>query len=57
MSRGLLFWILMLFWLILSLYWYWPVAGGAYYGLGLPLLLFILLALLGWKVFGPVLRD
>ena len=57
MSRGLLFWILMILWLIFSLWWSWPVAEGAYYVLGLPVLQFVLLALLGWKVFGPVLRD
>ena len=54
MTFGLVFWILMLLWFIGGLYWNWP-AGGA--GVGWPvghnLLLFILLLLLGWKVFGP----
>ncbi len=57
MSRGLLFWILMILWVVLSVWWSWPAAGAPYYSLSLPLLLFVLLALLGWKVFGPVLKD
>ena len=56
MSRGLLFWLLMLLWLVLSIWWAWPVAGGGYLVLGLPVLLFVLLALLGWQAFGPPVR-
>lgn len=56
----MIFWVLMLLWLILGFYWYWPVGnvgGAAYIGLGLPLLIFILLALLGWQVFGPAVKG
>lgn len=54
MSLGLVFWILMLLWLVLGLYWRWPATGQprALWPLGGDLLLFILLLLLGWKVFG-----
>lgn len=54
MTRGLLFWILMLLWLLLSLYWNW---GGGYVVLATPLLIFLLLALLGWQVFGPPIKG
>lgn len=57
MTRGFLFWLLMLLWLVFSLYWYWPAGGVGYVVLGLPLLLFVLLALLGWSVFGPAVRG
>ena len=60
MSRGLLFWLLMVLWLVLSVYWYWPaagVAGAGYLVLGLPVLIFLLLGLLGWQVFGPPVKG
>lgn len=50
----------MLLWLLLGFWAYWPATGGspaAYAPLGGNLMLFILLALLGWKVFGPALRE
>jgi hypothetical protein len=54
MPKGLLFWILMILWLILGLWAVWPITN---FGLaGGNLLLFILLGLLGWKVFGPPLQ-
>jgi hypothetical protein len=59
MKIGLLFWILMLFWLLFGLWLYWPTGSGtgvAYGPVGGNLLLFLLLGLLGWKVFGPPLQ-
>ncbi len=53
MSFALCYWILMLIWLAFSLWSSWPnlkPGGGS-------LLLFILLVLLGWKVFGPPLHQ
>lgn len=51
MSIGLVFWVLMLLWLVLGFFWYkqepgtrWAVGGG--------FLLWFLLFLLGWAVFG-----
>jgi len=52
MSFQLLFWVLMLFWLVFGLWSNWPVTGNAFKPLGGTLLLFILLVILGWKVFG-----
>jgi hypothetical protein len=55
-SIGFCFWLLMLLWLIFGLYWNWPenTSGGprAFGHMGGGLLLFILLFLLGWRVFG-----
>jgi hypothetical protein len=53
MSRGLLFWILMILWLIFGLWAAWPLG----WGFGSTALLFILLGLLGWQVFGPVVKG
>jgi len=57
MTRGLLFWILMILWLLFGLWWWWPAAGASYLVLGFPVLLFVLLALLGWQVFGPAIKG
>jgi hypothetical protein len=57
MPIGILFWILMLLWLLFGLYWNGPEFKAGNYGIfGGNLLLFILLGLLGWRVFGPVLQ-
>ena len=57
MPIGLLFWILMLLWLVFGL---WQnmanFRGGNYYPFGGNLLLFILLVILGWAVFGAALK-
>jgi hypothetical protein len=53
MTLGLAFWILMLLWLVLGTWWSWPnhVAVGG------NLMLFLLLMLLGWRVFGAPLHG
>ncbi|MDB5307135.1 MAG: hypothetical protein JWO38_1337 [Gemmataceae bacterium] len=57
MPMGVLFWVLMLLWLVFSLYWNRSELRGGNYGvMGGNLLLFILLGLLGWKVFGAALQ-
>lgn len=57
MPTGILFWVLMILWFFFGLYWHWPEVSGGKYGIvGGNLLLFVLLGLLGWKVFGPVLQ-
>lgn len=54
MSFALAYWILMLVWLVFGIWSAWPknykVGGG-------NLLLFILLMLVGWKVFGPPIHS
>ncbi len=58
MSIGLLFWILMVLWLLFGL---WsnrgPIQGGDWSPVGGSLLLFILLFLLGWRVFGFIIQG
>lgn len=53
-SLGAVYWILMLIWLLFGFYWQWH-AGWTSVGGG-NLLLFALLAILGWKQFGPPLH-
>ncbi len=60
MPLGVLFWLLMVLWLLFGLYWHWPAAADGPRGfapLGGNLLLFILLFLLGWAVFGFVVQG
>jgi hypothetical protein len=60
MPLSLCFWILILFWLIFGLFTAWPGSSvyiGGYGFFGHTLLLFILLVLLGWKVFGAPLHG
>jgi hypothetical protein len=56
MSFQLLYWVLMLLWLVFGLWAGWPATGAAgpaaFRPLGGTLLLFILLVILGWQVFG-----
>jgi hypothetical protein len=54
MSRGLLFWVLMILWVILGIY---VGFGGGYLVIGGNVLLFILLALLGWGIYGPPIHG
>jgi hypothetical protein len=55
MTLGLMYWILMLLWLVFGAYW--GYAGGSRLVIGGNLIVFILLLLLGWKVFGAPLRG
>jgi hypothetical protein len=60
MPKGLLFWVLMLVWLIFGLWVFWPAnnsTGGAFAPVGVNLILFLLIGLLGWKTFGPPLQG
>ena len=52
MSLQLIYWILMLIWLVLGLWSSWPVNSTNGRALGSNLLLFILLLVIGWQVFG-----
>lgn len=58
MSIGLLFWILMVLWFVLGAYSNWPNANaGPHFQMGSNLLLFVLLFLLGWGIFGFVIHS
>ena len=57
MSIGLLFWILMVLWLVLGVF-NWPGrAADARFAMGGSLLEFILLFLLGWRIFGFIVQS
>jgi hypothetical protein len=56
MSIALLFWVIMVIWLLFGLYVNWPVTAHGP-GVGGHLIIWVLLALLGWKVFGPALHG
>lgn len=53
MTRGLIFWVLMLIWLVFGTW----VAWGHHTEVGGNLLLWVLLALLGWQVFGAMVKG
>lgn len=53
MSLGLAFWIAMFIWLIFGVWSVWP----DYKASGGNALLFLLLVLLGWQVFGPPIHS
>lgn len=57
MSIGLLFWILMAIWLVFGFAQNWGAVPGSYGLWGHSVLLFILLLLLGWAVFGAPLKG
>lgn len=57
MPIGILFWMIMILWFLFGLYWHSEEAKTKGYGVyGGSLLLFVVLGLLGWRVFGPVLQ-
>jgi hypothetical protein len=57
MSRGTIFWVLMLIWAVFGLLVFGGFVGGPYGAAGNRLLDFILFLLLGWSVFGPPVRG
>ena len=56
MSIALLFSILMIAWLILILVFRRPAAGASFAPLGMELLVFALILILGWQLFGPLIH-
>ena len=59
MTIGLLFWILWVFWAIFGFYagWNVPDATNRRNALGGNILLLVLFFLVGWKVFGFVIKE
>ncbi len=60
MPIGILFWMLMILWFIFGMWWNWPAdssAGPRAFGpIGGNFLLFVLLFIIGWKLFGFVVQ-
>ena len=57
MSKGLLFWMLMILMLIFGAVMYWPMlSNGRPWGIGYPILGWVVVALLGWQVFGGAVK-
>jgi len=57
MTRGTIFWLLMILWLLFGIWAFWPSGGGGNFRpLGFNALLFVLLALLGWQTYGPAVK-
>ncbi len=55
MSVSFVFWLVMFLWLIFGFFFFWPIETAglvAWRPIGGNVLLFILLFLLGWKVYG-----
>lgn len=57
MSLGLLYWILMLIWLVATLGYAWPDAANRGSRVGGGLLLWVLLLIIGWQMFGAPLQP
>lgn len=53
MSIGFIFWLLMILWAVFGIW----RAGGDRYAIGGNVLLFVLLFLLGWRVFGFIVHG
>ena len=51
---SLLFWILMILWLVLGVWRDWP---SGFKVIGGNILIFVLLGILGWRVFGPAIHN
>jgi len=57
MALGVLFWLLMLILLVFGFLGAWPRAAEQRMSLGYGIVWWLLLAVLGWAVFGPALRG
>lgn len=56
MTKGLIFWVLMLIWAIFAVAWNRGWVDATYGPLGNSILLFVLFLLLGWQTFGAPIR-
>jgi len=57
MSLALIYWVLILIWLVFSLWTYWPNSPAPAPVWGHSVFLFVLFLLLGWAVFGAPVRG
>lgn len=57
MTRGTIFWVLMIITLVLGIFMHWGGGQINYASAGMSLLEYVLFALLGWQVFGPAVHG
>lgn len=57
MTLGFLFWLLMLLAFIFNGWWNWPSDRANYGPFGGSMFVFVLLFILGWRVFGFVIQG
>lgn len=57
MSISLLFWVIMVVWLLFGIWTSWPVGAANGKAVAGTAILWVLLALLGWQVFGPAIHH
>jgi hypothetical protein len=56
MPLGILFWVLWVVWIIFGFALHGGYVGGQYGSIGGELLIAVLFAIVGWKLFGPVVQ-
>lgn len=57
MGIGFIFWLLMLLWIVFGFWGFYPYTNDKRGVIGGSLFVFILLFLLGWKVFGFIIQG
>ncbi len=57
MTFALAYWILMLIWFVFGCWSNWPISKASVGPIGGSVLMFVLLTLLGWAVFGAPLHP
>jgi hypothetical protein len=57
MGLSLLYWILMLIWLVFSVWWHFPIQAGRGSYWPSHVFLYVLMLILGWAVFGAPVRG
>lgn len=57
MTLGLVFWIIMLVWVLFNFWGYWQPPQAPWFPWGGNAILFILLLILGWGLFGAPIRG
>jgi len=57
MTRGFIFWLIMILWLLLWIVGFTDYGARPYYHSGFNAVTFTLFALLGWQVFGSAVKG
>lgn len=57
MTRGMIFWMLMILWFVFGIIGHFFAPGDRWIPLGSTILVFVLFALLGWEIYGPAVKG